>query len=339
MKSFFLSILVVTGAASGAAYGQDLSARFEQQTPSASSKDAEAAQAANPQTEKGAALEKLFDRSGKAHRLYRDWNGTPRTTDFLLENAIASEASVSAASSVVFMPQLTGAVSGGRGQEVDAVLFFPKIIRPSKGSPAPTISGVAIAAPIDGGGSVPALDAATLRIESNPPAAMGTKSWALAIDAGDVKIGNHIYFPDPSGVQQGRGDMVFNNLDTSPAGTISFYSDGTLRMRIQPSGLLSLPNGVSVGGGESPVTGIYRVSKRLAYAAIAGQSCEEQEMDMVRARPSGTAMASPAESLGSGNLVWSAWVNEIDKVRVRVCNPTSGSITPNAIDWNVTVIQ
>jgi hypothetical protein len=168
---------------------------------------------------------------------------------------------------------------------------------------------------------------------------MGTKSWALAVDAGDVKIGNHIYFPDPSGVQQGRGDMIFNNLDASSAGTISFYSGGALRMRMQPSGLLSLPNGLSVGGGETAVAGIYRVSKRLAYAAIAGQSCQEQEMEVTKARPTGTAVASPAESLGSGNLVWSAWVNEIDKVKVRVCNPTSGSITPNPVDWNVTVIQ
>jgi hypothetical protein len=44
---------------------------------------------------------------------------------------------------------------------------------------------------------------------------MGKKLWALAVDAGDVKIGNHIYFPNPSGVQQGHGDMIFNNLDAN----------------------------------------------------------------------------------------------------------------------------
>jgi hypothetical protein len=338
MKTFILSILLVT-CGGGAASGQDLSRKVDQQGFSAKSEETEPSQTTSKRSERGAKLTNLFDGSGKAHRLYRDWNGTPRTTDFLLQNAIASEASATAASSVVFMPQLTGAVSGGQGQEVDAVLFFPKIIRASKGSPAPTISGVAIAAPIDGGGSIPALDAATLRIESNPPAAMGTQSWALAVDAGDVKIGNHIYFPDPSGVQQGRGDMIFNNLDASPAGTISFYSGGALRMRMQSSGVLSLPNGLSVGGGETAVAGIYRVSKKLAYTAIAAQSCQEQEMEVMRAGPTGTAMASPAEALGSGNLVWSAWVHEIDKVKVRVCNPTSGRITPNTVDWNVTVIQ
>ncbi|HSY31346.1 MAG TPA: hypothetical protein VLA42_05115 [Verrucomicrobiae bacterium] len=296
-------------------------------------------QGSGSQQEGSGASMSLFDAAGKAHRIYQDWNATPRTTDFLLQNATGSEESVSAASSVVFLPQLTGTVWNGAAQEMDAVLFFPKIIRPSKGTPAPTISGVAIAAPIDGGGTVPALDAATLRIESNPPLAMGAKSWALAVDAGDVKIGNHIYFPQPSGVQQGRGDMIFNNLDASAAGTISFYSGGALRMRMQPSGLLAVPHGLSVGGNGTAIEGIYRASQKLAYSTIAAQSCAEREMEVANARPSGTAMASPGEPLGSGNLVWSAWISENDKVKVRVCNPTTSSITPNSVGWNVTVMQ
>jgi hypothetical protein len=329
MKRFFVSVLGILWSSLTVAYGQDLS-RVE---------GTNTVHPEHEQTERGAGLTNLFDRSGKAHRQYRDWYGTPRTTDFLLQNAVASEAGVTAASSVVFLPQVTGTVSGGTGQEIDAVLFFPKIIRPSKGVPAPTISGVAIAAPMDGGGSVPALDAATVRIESNPPAAMGTKSWALAVDAGDVKIGNHVYFPNPSGVQQGRGDMIFNNLDTTGAGTISFYSGGALRMRMQSSGVLSLPDGLSVGAGGTTVAGIYRVSKTLYYSAIEGQSCQEQEVQVTKALLSAAVMASPAGSLGSGNLVWSAWVSEIDIVRVRVCNPTSSSVTPDAVPWNVAVIQ
>jgi len=202
-----------------------------------------------------------------------------------------------------------------------------------------TISGVAIAAPSDGGGSVRALDAATLRIESNPPLAMGPRSWALAVDAGDVKIGNHIYFPDPSGVQQGHGDMIFNNLDASASGTISFYSGGALRMRMQSSGLLTVPHGLSVGSSGTTIEGIYRASERLAYSAIAGQSCIEREMQVKNARPSGTAMASPTESLGNLNLAWSAWIGAVDMVKVRVCNPTGSSISPNTVSWNVTVIQ
>jgi hypothetical protein len=323
------AILLIIGTFSNVVYGQDFSTTNKKHE----------AEAGGSQKETSGASTNFFDASGKAHRLYRDWNGAPRTTDFLLQNATSSEQSVTAASSVVFLPQLTGAVSNGAGQEMDAVLFFPKIIRPSNGAPAPTISGVAIAAPIDGGGSVPALDAATLRIESNPPAAMGNKSWALAVDAGDVKIGNHIYFPDPSGVQQGHGDMIFNNLDASDSGTISFYSHGALRMRMQPSGVLALPHGLSVGQSETTITAIYRASHKLAYSAIAAQSCSEQEMQVTNARPSGTAMASPAEPLGTGNVVWSAWVSENDKVKVRVCNPTTSNITPNTASWNITVIQ
>lgn len=323
------AILVILWASINVIYGQELSSTDRKHE----------AEAGASQKERSGASTNFFDASGKAHRLYQDWNGTPRTTDFLLQNATGSEESVSAASSVVFLPQVTGTVWNGAGQEIDAVLFFPKIIRPSKGAPGPTISGVAIAAPIDGGGGVPALDAATLRIESNPPLAMGPRSWALAVDAGDVKIGNHIYFPEPSGVQQGRGDMIFNNLDASASGTISFYSGGALRMRMQPSGVLALPHGLSVGGSETVIAGIYRANKKLACSAIAGQSCLEREIQVTNARPTGTAMASPAESLGSGNLVWSAWISENDKVNVRVCNPTTGSITPNSVRWNVTVVQ
>ena len=324
-----VAILLIIGTFSNVVYSQEFSNTNKKHK----------AEASGSQKETSGASTNFFDASGKAHRLYQDWNGTPRTTDFLFQNATGSEESVTAASSVVFLPQLTGAVSNGVGQEIDAVLFFPKIIRTSNGTPAPTISGVAIAAPIDGGGSVPALDAATLRIESNPPAAMGRKSWALAVDAGDVKIGNHIYFPDPSGVQQGHGDMIFNNLDASASGTISFYSHGALRMRMQPSGVLALPHGLSVGPSETAITGIYRASQQLAYSAISAQSCGEQEMQVMNARPAGTAMASPAESLGTGNVVWSAWVSENDKVKVRVCNPTTSNITPNTVGWNVTVIQ
>ena len=110
-------------------------------------------------------------------------------------------------------------------------------------------------------------------------------------------------------------------------------------MRMQPSGVLALPHGLSVGQSETAITGIYRASQQLAYSAISAQSCDEQEMQVMNARPAGTAMASPAESLGTGNVVWSAWVSEIDKVKVRVCNPTNSNITPNTVGWNVTVIQ
>ena len=147
------SILAILWASISVAHGQE-SSKVERKREG---------EARGSQQEKSGASTNFFEASGKAHRMYQDWNATPRTTDFLLQNWTGSDESVSAASSVVFLPQLTGTVWNGSGQEMDAVLFFPKIIRPSKASPAPTISGVAIAAPIDGGGTVPALDAATLR--------------------------------------------------------------------------------------------------------------------------------------------------------------------------------
>ena len=80
-------------------------------------------------------------------------------------------------------------------------------------------------------------------------------------------------------------------------------------------------------------------SATLTYTAIAAQTCQEQSVTVTGAASTGVASASPTASLGSVNLSWSAWVSAANTVSVRVCNPSSGSITPSAVTWQARVIQ
>jgi hypothetical protein len=95
---------------------------------------------------------------------------------------------------------------------------------------------------------------------------------------------------------------------------------------------------VTIGNGTA-TNKILMGSGTLTYTAIAAQTCQERTITLTGSAVTGIAMASPAASLGSTNLSWSAWVSATNNVSVRVCNPSSASITPSAVTWNVRVAQ
>jgi hypothetical protein len=100
----------------------------------------------------------------------------------------------------------------------------------------------------------------------------------------------------------------------------------------------SIPQKLSFNGG-STISKVLLASGTLTYTAIAAETCQEQTLPVTGAATTGTASASPAASLGSSNLAWSAWVSAANTVSVRVCNVTTGSLTPLAVTWNVEVMQ
>ncbi len=110
---------------------------------------------------------------------------------------------------------------------------------------------------------------------------------------------------------------------------------------------LTVNNSLTFAGTDSttvtfPSTGmtILTGSASLTYTAIGAQSCQEQTISITNASATNYgASCSPNATLGNTNLSWSSWVSSAGTVSVRVCNPSSGSITPSAVTWGCTVSQ
>jgi hypothetical protein len=96
----------------------------------------------------------------------------------------------------------------------------------------------------------------------------------------------------------------------------------------------------SSGGNAATIHGVVYGSALLTFTAIGAGTCQEQDMTVTGAAGSGSAaFASSNNGLGNLQLSWSAWVGPANVVHVRVCNVSSGTITPNAVTWNAWVFQ
>ena len=95
---------------------------------------------------------------------------------------------------------------------------------------------------------------------------------------------------------------------------------------------------IQIGGG-GVLTEILTGNATLTFGAISAQTCSEQNISISGATAGSAAFASPALTLGNTNLSWSAWVSSTNVLTVRVCNPSSGSITPAAVAWKAQVSQ
>lgn len=99
-------------------------------------------------------------------------------------------------------------------------------------------------------------------------------------------------------------------------------------------------SGPLVVGNGSKINKILNGSGTLTFGTVNGQTCSEQSLSVSGASTTNFgAFASPASSLGSSNLSWSAWVSASNTVTVRVCNPTAGNIAVSAVSWGATVNQ
>lgn len=92
-------------------------------------------------------------------------------------------------------------------------------------------------------------------------------------------------------------------------------------------------------GGGSTINKVLLGTATLTYTAIAANTCQEQPFTLTGALTSGIASASPTTNLGNVSLNFSARVSASDTLQVKVCNVTTGSLTPTAVSWNAMVTQ
>jgi hypothetical protein len=148
---------------------------------------------------------------------------------------------------------------------------------------------------------------------------------------------------------------VFNfggALDNIDIGGVDWSSGGTLSTTFLAgttpnSGVIldqnnhtTVYNSVTIGSTGSAMNQAVSGSATLTFTAISAQTCQEQSITVTGAASGKAAFFSPAASLNaSAGLSWSSWVAASNIVNVRVCNVTSGSLTPNAVTWNGWVQQ
>jgi hypothetical protein len=265
---------------------------------------------------------------------FNDFNGTTRNSDLLFRDNAVPPGTNSAISSVFIMPTITANVypnTSGTIQETDCVLIFPKVTRPvdASGSSGNTFSGLAVAAPIDSssGGALQYNDAATLRIESNPPLAMvsGTldgsaRSWALAVDGGECSFASNIvHISSGTGIHMRSGasgsDLQIQNEDSSS--TITMYIGATNVLQLASTGVsssvkMTTYNGVATQG--NGLAAIYEAVDLTAETASigsttlyavpasgAGQYGASVSLICSTAGTAGTVTASIVNSNGSGS--------------------------------------
>ncbi len=97
--------------------------------------------------------------------------------------------------------------------------------------------------------------------------------------------------------------------------------------------------GTLTWNGGNKITKVLQAQPSLTFGAIAAQTCGNQTITITGAATSNGAFASPNYAVEAG-LAWSAFVSASNTVTVRVCNVTSGSVTPAASsNWRVWVVQ
>lgn len=186
-------------------------------------------------------------------------------------------------------------------------------------------------------GSTALLTVGTGIVQINPDAGSGTGGFQVCSGgvtpacnftvtaAGNTTIGGTL----------GVTGIVTGNIN----GTVGAVTPSTGAFTtLSTTGAIQVGGTLTVGGG-SIVNTILNGAANLTFTAISSQTCQEQNMTLTGANTTNAgAFASPRGAF-TGNLSWSSYVSATNTVTVRVCNPTTGSITPAAVGWGAVVIQ
>jgi parallel beta-helix repeat protein len=76
----------------------------------------------------------------------------------------------------------------------------------------------------------------------------------------------------------------------------------------------------------------------LTFGSIPANSCSEQPIAVTGVPTTSAVFVSPQVSIGA-NFSWSAYVSASGTVQARVCNVTTGALTPSVQTWTATELQ
>ena len=96
----------------------------------------------------------------------------------------------------------------------------------------------------------------------------------------------------------------------------------------------SLSNSINTLTDSSATKRVSSIST-LNFGEIAANSSADTVVNILGANIGLVATANPLLTLGSIHLIWSAYVSAKNQITVKVCNPTTGPLTPNVVRWNI----
>jgi len=130
------------------------------------------------------------------------------------------------------------------------------------------------------------------------------------------------------------GDVVWNTNPSSAAGVAGWVNTA----HGSPGNWAPIPLLGNDGSWNS--NKVYRgQTATLTFGVIPPQACAEQNAAVRGIATGSPSQATPSANLGNINLSWSSWISENSTLTVRLCNPSTASITPNSVAWNYRVEQ
>lgn len=154
-----------------------------------------------------------------------------------------------------------------------------------------------------------------------------TVKWVGVIGATSYKV-----YGRSTGAELLIGTVSSNN-------TNSFVDDctvtpsGALPAANTTVGLAALAGGASIGSSGSTIGAEYKGTGTLTYTAISAQTCQDQPLTITGSASGDQCSASPASDIGANLSNAGCRISASNTAQIRVCNPTTGSLTPAAVSW------
>lgn len=137
-------------------------------------------------------------------------------------------------------------------------------------------------------------------------------------------------------IQENAGLLTFHNLVSPPVNPALALNQDVAETTHLVVGTVSVsPAAAAIINHMWTKTG----ALDSAFTAIAAQTCQEQAMTItgVAGGAASAVSVSPESNLGNVSLTWAGRVSGASTIAVKVCNVTSGSLTPTNVNWSAFV--